>query len=450
MRCAVVLFNRDLRIHDHPALAEAVALAETVVPLFVLDDAIVDGSFGAPNRLAFLHDSLVDLRASLRARGGDLVVRQGDPVDTVLEIVGSAGADAVFVSADVTTHARRREHRLADACAAEGLTFGRFPGVTVVPPGDISTGTGTDYKVFTPYWRVWDSHSWRSPLSPPTRVTLPTGIETGNIPVRDVLAGGACSPHLTEGGESIGRARLDAWIAAHLAHYDDIHDDLAADQTSRLSPFLHFGCLSPLEVATEARQLDGGAPFVRQLAWRDFHHQVTYHHPDVAWADLRPGRRTWIHDDDLVEAWEQGRTGYPIIDAAMRQLLDEGWMHNRARLLVASVLTKHWGIDWRVGAAHFERWLVDGDVANNAANWQWVAGTGCDTRPNRIFNPITQAKRFDPQGAYVTRYIPELETLEPAIVHEPWRLGPLERSLLDYPERVFDHELTAAAYRDGQ
>ena len=446
MRSVVVLFTRDLRVHDHPALTDALRVAERVVPLFVLDDAIVTGRFGVPNRLAFLHDSLTDLRRSLRALGGDLVVRRGDPVERTIEIARQVSADAVFTSADVSALARGREEGLAEACAGERVAFARYPGVTVVPPDEVVTSGGGDYKVFTPYWRAWRDHPWRDPDPPPTGVRLPPGIDPGVLPERDDLAGGSRSPGLAPGGETAARARLDAWTDRHLADYETLHDDLGADGTSRLSPYLHFGNLSPLEVAVRLGERPGGAAFVRQLAWRDFHHQVTFHHPSIARRDLRRARR-WRLDDALVAAWRQGRTGYPIVDAGMRQLVAEGWMHNRTRMIVASVLTKHWGVDWRVGAAHFERWLVDGDVANNSANWQWVAGTGADTRPNRIFNPISQARRLDPDGAYVRRWVPELGDLDRRAVHEPWRLDPDERAALGYPAPVFDHEETAAAFR---
>jgi len=206
-----------------------------------------------------------------------------------------------------------------------------------------------------------------------------------------------------------------------LERYDELRDNLAADATSRLSPYLHFGCVSPSEVAELALAREGGEGFVRQLCWRDFHHQLLAAAPAISRDDYRPRSAGWRSDPDGLEAWKQGRTGYPIVDAGMRQLLREGFMHNRARLVAASFLTKHLSIDWRQGAAHFYDHLVDGDVACNAGNWQWVAGTGTDTRPNRMLNPIRQAQRFDPEGLYARRYLPELGTAEypePLVEHE--------------------------------
>jgi len=232
------------------------------------------------------------------------------------------------------------------------------------------------------------------------------------------------------GGESAGRERADRWLRRFLAGYADGHDDLAGDRTSRLSPYLRFGCVSPLELACRA---ESGEDFVRQLCWRDFHHQVTYAFPRINRENYRHTERRWRHDRDALRAWCHGMTGLPIVDAGMRQLLAEGWMHNRARLIVAAYLVKRLGLDWRDGARHFFAHLLDGDVANNSGNWQWVAGTGNDTRPARGFNPLRQARRYDPAGDYVRRYVPELAGVPGAKIHEPWRLPSLPPG---YPPRL--------------
>jgi len=448
VRAVVVLLNRDLRVHDHPALAEAARRAATVVPLFVVDDAVLAAGFAVPNRVAFLVDCLTDLRATLRERGGDLVVRRGDPVTETLRLAEAVGAEAVHVSADVTGFARRREQRLARE-APDGLDVVTFPGVGVVPADEVLTGGGEHYKVFTPYWRAWAAHPWRAVEPAPERLRLPEGIDPGPLPAPTDLATGTVSPDLAPGGETQARALLNRWAKADLADYDDGHDDLAGDRTSRISPHLHFGTISALELADRLGPRPGGDPFVRQLCWRDFHHQTTYRFPAIARDDLRSRGRRWVDDDEAFTAWAEARTGLPIIDAGMRQLHQEGWMHNRARLLTGSFLTKHLGIDWRRGADHFFTWLADGDIANNAANWQWVAGTGADTRPNRIFNPIRQAHRFDPRGDYVRRYVPELAEIAGGAVHEPWLLaGTLDAPVLDYPDRIVDHEVAADRFRE--
>jgi deoxyribodipyrimidine photo-lyase len=444
MTVAVVLLNRDLRVHDHPALAAATRSANGVVPLFVVDERLLATGFASPNRAAFLVDSLIDLRAGLQARGGDLVVRRGDPVEQAIAVARQVGAGVIHASADVTAYARRREERLIAGARAAGCQVRLHPGVTVVPADELMTGAGSHYRVFTPYWRAWSAHPRRAVDPPPRRVRLPS-IDPGALPAREELAAGATSPELPMGGETVGRKLLTGWARSRLATYEDDHDDLARDRTSHLSPHLHFGTVSPLELVERVVGREGGAPFVRQLCWRDFHHQTTFHHPAIARADLRPRGRSWADDPDAFAAWTAGRTGLPIVDAAMRQLRQEGWMHNRARLLVASFLTKHLRIDWRLGAAHFLAWLVDGDIADNSANWQWAAGTGTDTRPNRILNPLRQARRFDPQGEYVRRHVPELAALEGAVVHEPWRLA--DRDHLDYPDPIVDHAAAADRFR---
>ena len=409
LRAAVVLFTRDLRVHDLPALAAAVERAERIVPLFVLDDAVLS-TFGAPNRVAFLLDALTDLDASLGRRGGALVLRRGNVVAETYRTAVEVGAEAVFLSEDVSAYAQERERRLRRTLGAARIELEVLPGVTVVPPGDLAPAGGDHYRVFTPYWRRWHEQPRRDVLPAPDRIELPDGVDAG-LPARlDELQPRGTAAELPEGGESAGRRRLDAWLDDGLARYRERADDLAADATSRLSPYLHFGCVSAGEVVARALERDGAEPFVRQLCWRDFNHQLLAARPELAREDLRPRSAAWRDDDAGFEAWREGRTGYPLVDAGMRQLMAEGFMHNRARLVAGSFLTKHLGIDWRRGAEHFFELLVDGDVANNTGNWQWVAGTGTDSRPNRRLSPQRQAERFDPDGAYVRRYIPELGT----------------------------------------
>ena len=409
LRTAVVLFTRDLRLHDHPALSAAVERAERVVPLFVLDDDIL-ASFGAPNRVAFLLDALDDLDASLRRRGAALVVRSGNVLAETARVAQDAGAEAVFVGEDVSAYAQERERRLRTVLAGARIELEVFPGVTVVPPGDLAPVGRDHFRVFTPYWRRWREHPRRDVLPAPERIALPDGLETESRAGLDDLVRGTPAPELPRGGETAGRLRLAEWLDGGLARYDALADDLAADATSRLSAYLHFGCVSAGEVVARAVEHEGSESFVRQLCWRDFNHQLLAAQPRLAQQDLRPRSTGWRDDDDGFAAWREGRTGHPLVDAGMRQLLREGFMHNRARLVTGSFLTKHLGIDWRRGAEHFFEHLVDGDVANNTGNWQWVAGTGTDSRPNRRLSPYRQAERFDPDRVYARRYIEELET----------------------------------------
>jgi deoxyribodipyrimidine photo-lyase len=419
---AVVLFTRDLRVHDNPALSAAAREAERIVPLFVLDDAILGSAFARPNRVAFLLEALRDLDASLTARGARLVLRSGDVVTETLALARAVEAEGLFVAEDASAYAQRRQRRLEHACRGDRIDLRISPGVTVSPLLSTETSSGGHFRVFTPFYRVWSSAP-RRPVEPaPRRLSMPTGVSHGRLPALNRLVAGRPSPELPPGGETAGRRKLFTWLRRGVAGYDAGHDDLEADATSRLSPYLHFGCISPLEVALRAGEVAGAAPFVRQLAWRDFFHQLLAARPETAHEDMSPRGDRWRDDSEVLEAWKHGQTGNPIVDAGMRQLLREGYMHNRVRLITSSFLVRDLGIDWRAGARHFFDWLVDGDVANNVGNWQWVAGTGANPRSGRAFNPLRQAHRFDPDGAYVRRYVPELAAIEGRAVHEPWKL----------------------------
>ncbi len=428
VRSAVVLFTRDLRVHDNPALAAAAREAEYLLPLFVLDEGLLAVS---ERRSAYLEAALAALDRSLQERGSGLLVRRGDAVAEVVRVVREAGADGVLLAADVSAFATRREQALR----AE-LHVRTFPGVTVVPPGELVPGTAQTgascYRVFTPYYRAWLAAPWRALEEPPPRLPLPPfALEP------------AAPPSAAPGGEPAARERLAAWLGSGDGAYEAARDDLAADATSRLSEALHLGLLSPLEVAVRSRSDE----LVRQLAWRDFYAQLLAAYPWSAARDLHPRGREWLDDPEGLAAWKSGLTGYPVVDAGMRELAATGFMHNRARLIVASFLTKDLSIDWREGAAHFSRFLVDGDVASNTGNWQWVAGTGADTRPGRMFNPTLQGRRYDPSGDYVRRWVPELAAIPGGDVHEPWKVGPLLTG--GYPTPIVDHAAAAAAYRRG-
>jgi deoxyribodipyrimidine photo-lyase len=441
---AVVLFNRDLRVHDHPALFAA-ARAERTVPLFVFDERLLGSRFAAPNRVAFMLEALRDLDQSLRKAGGRLFVRRGDPVREAIAVARECGAGAIHVSADWSAYARRREERLEKACEKERIEFAAHPGVTVVPPGAATPASGDHFKVFTPYHRAWSGVPRRQGHGAPRKLTVPSQLKAGRLPALDSLVEAKPSPNRLAGGEGEGRKLMRAWLRDGLGGYEGGHDDLPDDRTSRLSAYIRWGCVSPLELAEEAGERRGGAAFVRQLCWRDFHHQVLAATPTLPSRDYRPRHDRWSRSKRALEAWQEGRTGYPLVDAAMRQLTAEGFMHNRARMTVASFLCKDLYVDWRAGAWHFWDLLTDGEIANNAGNWQWVAGTGNDTRPNRVLNPVRQAKRFDPDGAYVRRYLPELEQVRGKAIFEPWRMEGFER--LDYPPPLVDHDEAAAAFR---
>ncbi|MGP3731933.1 cryptochrome/photolyase family protein [Streptomyces sp. GDS52] len=437
MTVAVVLFTSDLRLHDHPPLRAALAAADEVVPLFVRDPGVHAAGFDAPNRSAFLADCLADLDASLRRRGGRLVVRAGPVVREVRALAAECRAVEVHMAAGVTGYAQRREERLREELGDHGVALRVHDGViTAVAAGAVTPAGSDHYAVFTPYFRRWSQERLRDTCPTPRTVRVPEAVRGEPLPSRDGLSG--LSPGLPSGGETRGRERFSRWAREELSGYEDHHDDLAGDATSRLSPYLHFGALSPVELVRRARAHGGpGADaFVRQLCWRDFHHQVLAARPAASALDYRTRHDRWRTEEEASEdiaAWREGRTGYPVVDAAMRQLRHEGWMHNRARLLAAGFLAKTLYVDWRIGARHFLDLLVDGDIVNNQLNWQWVAGTGTDTRPHRVLNPVTQGRRLDPRGAYVRRWVPELREVAGKRVHEPWLLPEDERARLDYP-----------------
>jgi deoxyribodipyrimidine photo-lyase len=457
MNTTVVLFTSDLRLHDHPPLRAALGAADRVVPLFVRDDGVHAAGFACPNRRAFLADCLTDLDEGLRDRGGRLVVRSGDVVEEVRAVADEADAEEVHMAAGVSGYAHAREERLRTALEKDGRALRVHDAVvTALAPGAVVPSGGDHFAVFTPYHRRWSQQEIRGVLAAPRTVRVPDGIRSEPVPTRaEAEKGGGVSEGLAVGGEREARKRLNAWARGGLARYDERHDDLAGDATSRLSPHLHFGTLSPAEAVHRARAVGGpGAEaFVRQVCWRDFHHQVLAARQDAAAADYRPRHDRWRSENEAradIEAWKAGRTGYPVVDAAMRQLLHEGWMHNRGRLLAASFLTKTLYVDWRVGARYFLDLLVDGDLANNQLNWQWVAGTGTDTRPNRVLNPVRQAHRYDPDGTYVRRWVPELEGVGGSAVHEPWKLPGDDRARLDYPAPIVELGEGLARFKEGR
>jgi deoxyribodipyrimidine photo-lyase len=434
---AVVLFTRDLRVHDQRALRAAADRSGRVVPLFVLDDSFWRTGAGA-NRRLFLRDALADLRESLRRLGGDLVVRRGDAVEEAMRIARATAAETIVVGDDTSGYAQRRRRRLERECRRERLELVVEDTIGALPIGELAPADRDHYRRFTPYWRRWRDTTPTAVLDAPPRIELPTGVPSGRLPGRAELGADRPSPDLPSGGEAAARRALARWLRDGIHEYDAARDVLAIDGTSRLSPYLHFGCVSPREAVERARSCGRAADeFVRQLCWRDFFLQLLAANPETASEDLRAREVAWREDDAALARWAAGRTGVPIVDAAMRQLRQEGWMHNRGRLIAGSFLTRTLRLDWRRGAEVFFDLLVDGDVASNVGNWQWVAGTGADPRSNRMFNPVRQARRFDAGGAYVRRYVPELGDVEDAYVYEPWR-APRHARPDGYPAPVVD------------
>lgn len=451
MRTIIVWYRNDLRLHDMPALQHALRDADRIVPVFILDTALLAGKRGSANRNRFLLESLADLRQSLRGCGGELYIRGGDPLETLAQLAAETDATAVYGSADYTGYAIRRDKRVKDGLAAQDIELHLYGGRLLVDATPkLQTKTGNTFKVFTPFWKQWMLAERRDIAPPPSDIAVPQDLQAGDIPPLTGIADSQyLSPNVLPGGEQAGRDRLHAFLDDGIDKYHQRNNDLGQDATSRLSPYIHFGCLSVREIETMLPPGQGSDAFRRQLAWRDFYNYVLFHYPQNATSEFQERYRTmgWSYDQTRLAAWQEGRTGYPVVDAAMRQLRAEGWMHNRARLIVGSFFTKDLGLDWRLGERYFMQWLMDGDQANNNGNWQWIASVGVDPAPlfRRLYNPASQQASYDPEGAYVRRYVPELARVDDKYLSEPWKMPIDEQQRTgcvigtDYPAPIVDH-----------
>jgi deoxyribodipyrimidine photo-lyase len=434
----VMWFRRDLRLGDNPALLDACA-SDGVLPLFVLDPALW-GPAGVPRR-AYLAASLRALDATLRQRRAGLSVVRGNPVRQVVLAAQAVGASRVHVAADFGPYGRRRDAAVEEALADAGVELVRTGSPYAVAPGRVLNGSGSPYKVYTPFSRAWAEHGWRGPVEPPSDARWLALDDTVDIPEPTLPAG----IELPEAGE---RAALRRWRAfvdrdtGDLGDYETGRDRPDQDNTSRMSVHLKWGEIHPrtmlADLSGDTRKAIG--TYRKELAWREFYADVLFQRPETAREYLRAefARMQYDDPDRVLDAWKRGRTGYPVVDAGMRQLRATGWMHNRVRMIVASFLVKDLHVEWQHGARHFMHWLVDGDLASNQHNWQWVAGCGTDAAPFfRIFNPTSQGRKFDPQGEYVKRWVPELRDLDPRHVHEP---STAPAGLPDgYPAPIVDH-----------
>ncbi len=462
---ALVWFRRDLRVRDNPALVAALERHDRIVPVYCLDRRLYAGRHRSGPRTQFLLECLAELAGELERRGGRLHIGRGRPEAELLRLAREAGCEEVHFARDVGPFARRRDEAVEGALEAAGIEAHLHPGLNAIDVRLIETKAGRPYTVFSPFHRNWQGVERRPVLEAPAGVPVPGGLDPGRLPA---LAELGLSQEVAEplpGGEAAAHQRLEAFLADDVGAYAENHDALGSERTSRLSPYLHLGCISPrqIEERLPAGGGDGPEAFHRQLCWRDFYHHVLLNFPGNARSAYQPRYRgmRWSRSQRAFEAWQQGRTGYPLVDAGMRQLLREGWMHNRARLVVGSFLTKHLGIDWRWGERHFMRLLLDGDEANNNGNWQWIASVGTDPQPyfRRIYNPTLQMERHDPNGTYVRRHVPELRCVPDEHLREPWLMPEaLQRELGcviggDYPAPIVDHrearEEAIARYREA-
>ncbi|GAA1816049.1 deoxyribodipyrimidine photo-lyase [Nocardioides marinus] len=433
-------FRRDLRLADNPALIAAAEDGD-VLPLFVLDPALW-GPAG-PSRRAYLAASLRSLDASLRQRRSGLSVVRGDPVRRVVLAAKAVGADTVHVAADFGPYGSRRDEEVEKALADAGIELVRTGSPYAVAPGRVRNGSGDPYKVFTPFSRAWTDHGWRGPVDAPTGVSWldldeHTDEGTTDIPDPQLPAG----LELPEAGEAAALRRWEEFLDRVDAYAED-RDKPGIEGTSRMSVHLKYGEVHPRTLLADLarRRSEGARVYRTELAWREFYADVLHTRPETAREYYRPEYAQMAYDrpGDQLTAWQEGRTGFPIVDAGMRQLRAQGWMHNRVRMIVASFLVKDLHVEWQHGARHFLHWLVDGDLASNNHGWQWTAGSGTDASPFfRVFNPTTQGKRFDPAGDYVRLWVEELS--DPERVPDPHDPDPDTRDLVGYPAPMVDHK----------
>jgi deoxyribodipyrimidine photo-lyase len=427
--------RRDLRVADNPAL-NAAAAAGRVVPLFVVDDALWGPSGDA--RRAWMVGALEALDRSI---GGHLVVRAGDPAVEVAAAANEVGATVVFAAADFGPYGRRRDEAVATALAEGDVNVEWTGSPYAVEPGTVVKDDGTPFKVFTPFSRAWAAHGWSPPAGRPSRVTW-----AHDVPGRELPAAPKVDADLPPPGEQAALRRWEWFCDEALDRYGQNRNEPAGDHTSRLSVYLRWGCIHPRTLlAGLDLRIRGHSMFRNELAWREFYADVLWHNPQSARRSLQPAMAAMKLDgggkaDERFDAWAAGRTGYPIVDAGMRQLLGQGWMHNRLRMITASFLVKDLHIDWTRGARHFMAYLVDGDLASNNHGWQWVAGTGTDAAPYfRIFSPVLQSKKIDPDGAFIRRWVPELASVPVKDIHAPWEADGLPLHAADYPGPIVDH-----------
>ncbi|MCC0059408.1 MAG: deoxyribodipyrimidine photo-lyase [Hyphomicrobiaceae bacterium] len=465
-RPIIVWFRRELRLADHAALRAAAESGAPVLPLYVHDDETPNAWRPGGASRWWLHESLTALDASLDERGGKLVVRRGRTRDVLSALLEETNAGAVHATRSYEPFGTGCERDAAALCEDHGAAFRLHPGRVLFEPEDIVTKDGRPYRVFTPFWKACLKSDPPPAPKPVPHVksfakadSVPLGA-LGLLPSKPDWAGGL--RETWRPGETAAQAALTAFIDDRMSAYADRRDDLFGATTSRLSPHLHFGEIGPAQVwhamshaveASKGQARRSAETFLKELGWREFSYHLLHSFPGLPDTPLRPAfaQFPWRGDAAALSAWQRGQTGYPVVDAAMRQLWATGWMPNRARMIVASFLVKHLLLPWQEGEAWFWDTLVDADLANNAASWQWVAGCGADAAPYfRIFNPILQGRKFDPEGTYVRNWVPELTGLPAGGIHAPWEFSQstLASAGIElgqtYPEPIVDHAAARA------
>ncbi len=454
---AIMWFRQDLRLKDNPALRAAAHGGTPLLCIFILDEEVM--RLGGASRW-WLHHSLAALGAALEKHGVPLLLKRGSAGPILEELAAETGARALYWNRCYEPAAIARDKKIKDAMKEKGLEVKSFNAALLCEPWEIATKTGEPFKVFTPFWKALQQKTIPAPLPAPEELMAGPKVEGealetfALLPSKPDWAGGL--KEAWQPGEEGARARLAAFLDEHLREYPAKRDLPAQPATSRLSPHLHWGEIGPRQVwsateaafASDAMQTKSGTAFLRELAWRDFSHNLLFHWPSLESENWKSAFDAfpWVKDEKGFKAWCAGKTGYPIVDAGMRELWHTGWMHNRVRMIAASFLIKDLLVHWKEGADWFWETLADADLANNYASWQWVAGSGADASPYfRIFNPVLQSEKFDPKGAYIRKWVPELAGLDDKHIHRPWEApeAALEKAGIkigrDYPAPVVDH-----------
>ncbi len=464
MKTSIWWIRRDLRIQHNPALEEAIANSDVVLPLYILDPHLL--SKKAPRRLTFLFEAIASLDQTLRQRGSQLWIKSGDPYLVLQEVMEQTKAEAVFAEADYSPYARQRDHKIAIS-----LPLWLVHGLTVFPPGVVVKNTGCPYTVFSHFNRAWKAlplpatvsiHDSALKLISTNKANLASEPIPDHTPAKNFPA-----------SEQIANQQLDLFFDAKLNQYAEKRDRMDLDGTSRLSPYLRFGLISPhytvsrailaVEAAKDKKVRLSAETWLDELIWREFYISILHYFPEVLQGSFRKDLRNiqWRNAPGDFEQWKEGMTGYPVVDAGMRELKQSGWMHNRARMITASFLVKDLLINWQEGEAWFMENLLDGDPATNNGGWQWVSGVGTDAAPFfRIFNPVLQGEKFDPTGNYIREWIPELATVPDEFIHKPWLMSEKMQAELgirigeQYPFPMVDHKevknRALAAYSTGK
>ena len=449
--------RRDLRLTDNQALAAAISQADQTIPLFIFDEKILHSAYTGQKRLAFLLSGLRELNTALTRLGSQLIIRTGEPLVELQKIVNETGATAIFAEADFSPYAQRRDQRIA-----RELPLELVGSLTVFPPDAVLKANGSPYTVYTPFSRTWKSlpRPVEADILPaPTSLSTPSNLHSEPLPTKPLLS--TSVPFLP--GEAEAQRRLRRFVIRAVLTYQKDRNRMDLDGTSRLSPYLRFGMLSArqaavaatesLQQAATAEAEKSAATWLNELIWREFTIAILYHVPRVRTENFQKkfDAFPWENNSDHFAAWCEARTGYPVIDAAMRQLVQTGWMHNRARMIVASFLVKHLLIDWRWGEKFFMQHLIDGDPAANNGGWQWTAGSGTDAAPYfRVFNPMLQGEKFDPNGKYVRYWVPELINVSTKYIHAPWTMPLAEQHRAgcqvgkNYPAPIIEHKAARA------